>query len=99
MLWVPDNYISSLAGLSQVVSLQQLNLARNDITIVGRNLQHNSSLTSLNLSDNRISSLQVNTLLRGVLCVCVLCVCVVVLAKDCALHTARHARERLPVLA
>lgn len=59
VLWLADNYISSITGISQLVKLQQLNLARNDVSLLGSSLQHNSSLTSLNLADNQLSSLQV----------------------------------------
>lgn len=59
VLWLADNYISSIAGLSQLVGLKQLNLARNGITVVGNSLQQNTGLTSLNLADNRISSMRV----------------------------------------
>jgi len=61
VLWVADNYIGSIAGLSALVSLVELNLARNDIVLVGHSLQHNSHLTGLNLADNKICSLEVST--------------------------------------
>jgi Leucine-rich repeat (LRR) protein len=59
VLWLADNYISSIQGISQLTSLQQLNLARNDVALIGSSLQQNSGLTSLNMADNQISSLQV----------------------------------------
>jgi hypothetical protein len=59
VLWLADNYISSITGLSQLAGLWQLNLARNDITVVGNSLQQNTDLTSLNLADNRINSMRV----------------------------------------
>lgn len=58
VLWLADNYISSITGITQLSTLRELNLARNDIAVIGSNLQL-SSLTSLNLADNTISSMQV----------------------------------------
>lgn len=60
VLWLADNYISSIAGLSQLTGLHQLNLARNDITVVGNSLQQNTGLSSLNLADNRVCSMRVS---------------------------------------
>lgn len=59
VLWLADNYISSIQGVSRLTNLQQLDLARNDIALIGSSLQQSSGLTSLNLADNQISSLQV----------------------------------------
>lgn len=59
VLWLADNYISSIAGIDQLAGLQQLNLARNDIAQIGSSLLPSSRLTSLDLADNQISSLQV----------------------------------------
>jgi hypothetical protein len=59
VLWLADNYVSSLTGIEQLAELQELNLARNDIGRIGSSLLPSSRLTSLNLADNQISSLQV----------------------------------------
>jgi Leucine-rich repeat (LRR) protein len=59
VLWLADNYVSSLTGIEQLGDLQELNVARNDITQIGTSLLPSSRLTSLNLADNQISSLQV----------------------------------------
>ena len=65
VLWLADNYISSISGLDQLGRLQELNLARNDIAQIGSSLLAVSSqLTSLNLADNHISSLQVGWAIR-----------------------------------
>jgi Leucine-rich repeat (LRR) protein len=60
VLWLADNYISSITAISQLCNLRELNLARNDIAVMGSNFQLSSRLTSLNLADNNISSLQVS---------------------------------------
>lgn len=60
VLWLADNYISSITGISHLSNLQQLNLARNDIALIGSSLQQSTRLTSLNLADNHISCLQVS---------------------------------------
>jgi Leucine-rich repeat (LRR) protein len=58
VLWLADNYISSLTGISALQQLQQLNLARNDISSIGSSLLSHTALTSLNLADNKISNFQ-----------------------------------------
>jgi Leucine-rich repeat (LRR) protein len=60
VLWLADNYISSLSGISALQQLQQLNLARNDISSIGSSLLSHTALTSLNLADNKISNFQVS---------------------------------------
>lgn len=60
VLWLADNYISSLSGISALQQLQQLNLARNDIGSIGSSLLSHTALTSLNLADNKISNFQVS---------------------------------------
>lgn len=64
VLWLADNYISFISGLSNLVRLKQLNLARNDITSIGSTLLPNTALTSLNLADNKLSSFQVSASCR-----------------------------------
>jgi Leucine-rich repeat (LRR) protein len=60
VLWLADNHISCVAGLEHLGQLQQLNLARNDIrSIAGSSLAAATALTSLNVADNPIGSLQV----------------------------------------
>lgn len=61
VLWLADNYITSLSGLGSPQQLQQLNLARNDISTIGSSLLTHTALTSLSLADNKISSFQVGT--------------------------------------
>lgn len=60
VLWLADNYISGITGISHLPNLQQLNLARNDIALIGSSLQQSTRLTSLNLADNQISCMQVS---------------------------------------
>jgi hypothetical protein len=71
VLWLADNYISSITGISQLSNLHELNLARNDIAVIGSNLQLSSRLTSLNLADDNISSLQVSWSCCTVVCLTV----------------------------
>lgn len=56
VLWLGDNQITGISGLEQLTALQELNLARNQIEVVGSALDVNSSLHTLNLADNRIGS-------------------------------------------
>lgn len=56
VLWLADNQISCLAGLCQLTSLQELNLARNLIEVVSDQLECNTALQMLNLADNRLGS-------------------------------------------
>lgn len=61
VLWLADNKISLITGLSQLTSLSELNLARNMIEVVGNSLVANKAVQSLNLADNRLGSFkQVN---------------------------------------
>ena len=63
VLWLGDNQISCISGLAQLTALQELNLARNQIEVVGNALDVNGGLHTLNLADNRIGSFkQVNRL-------------------------------------
>lgn len=59
VLWLADNYLTSISGISQLTQLQQLNVARNDISMISSSLSANTALTSIILADNRISSFQV----------------------------------------
>ncbi len=59
VLWLADNYISRIEGISHLSKLRELNLARNDISHVANTLDANSALQQINLADNRISSFQV----------------------------------------
>jgi Leucine-rich repeat (LRR) protein len=59
VLWLADNYLTSITGISRLTRLQQLNLARNDISMIGSSLSANTLLTSINLADNHISNFQV----------------------------------------
>lgn len=61
VLWLADNYIRSLSGLSKLGQLRQLNMACNDISSIGTALLANTALNSLNLADNKVSSFQVLT--------------------------------------
>ncbi|KAA6416898.1 MAG: Leucine-rich repeat-containing 9, partial [Trebouxia sp. A1-2] len=56
VLWLADNQISYIAGLSQLTALQELNLARNLIEVVSDTLGANTALHTLNLADNRLGS-------------------------------------------
>ncbi len=56
VLWLADNQISCIAGLSQLTALQELNLARNLIEVVSDTLGANTALHTLNLADNRLGS-------------------------------------------
>ena len=56
VLWLADNHISCIAGLSRLTALQELNLASNQIELVGDTLEPNSSLKSLNLANNCLGS-------------------------------------------
>jgi Leucine-rich repeat (LRR) protein len=58
-LWLSDNYLTSVEGLAALVNLQELNLARNDISFIGHHLDQNTQLQRLNLSDNKISNFRV----------------------------------------
>lgn len=62
VLWLADNQISHITGLSQLVGLTELNLARNRIEVVGGTLEANTALQSLNLADNRLGSFKQVTL-------------------------------------
>lgn len=44
MLWLADNQISSLQGLSSLPRLRELNLARNDVSTLGTALAANTAL-------------------------------------------------------
>ena len=55
-LWLADNQVSCIEGLSTLVNLQELNLARNKIDCIGTSLLPNVLLTNLNLADNQIGS-------------------------------------------
>ena len=59
VLWLADNNISCLEGLSTLGRLRELNLARNDILVIGDCLSNNTSLEVLNLADNCIGSFKV----------------------------------------
>jgi Leucine-rich repeat (LRR) protein len=59
VLWLADNYISSISGLASLSQLQQLHLARNYVADIGASLGSCTALTSLNLAHNHISNLQV----------------------------------------
>lgn len=47
-------------GISHMVKLRELNLARNDITSIGDALSHNTAIEVLNLADNNIGSFKVS---------------------------------------
>lgn len=56
VLWLADNNIHDITGLSHLTSLLELNLARNMIEVVGDALEANQALQSLNFADNRLGS-------------------------------------------
>ena len=61
VLWLADNQISCITGLSHLVGLTELNLARNRIEVLGNSLEANTAVQSLNLADNWLGSFkQVN---------------------------------------
>lgn len=59
VLWLADNCIASLNGLSTLGRLRELNVARNDILYINDCLSENTSLEVLNLADNCIGSFKV----------------------------------------
>ena len=59
MLWLADNRIGRVEGLSQLGRLRHLHLARNDIRSLGGKLAALSCLQMLNLADNPICHFQV----------------------------------------
>nr|XP_020446740.1 leucine-rich repeat-containing protein 9-like isoform X2 [Monopterus albus] len=63
VLWLNNNCITHIQGLNTLQNLKELNLADNVIEKIGRNLDANASLESLNLSGNKISSFKELTLL------------------------------------
>ena len=74
MLWLADNQISCIAGLSQLTALQELNLARNLIEVVADTLEANTAIQTLNLADNRLGSFkQVQHLLYAYIVASSLC--------------------------
>ncbi|XP_053476171.1 leucine-rich repeat-containing protein 9 isoform X2 [Ictalurus furcatus] len=56
VLWLNNNLIAEIKGLSTLENLMELNLADNLITTIGKSLEQNRHLQSLNLSGNKISS-------------------------------------------
>ena len=62
VLWLADNQVSRLTGLSHLVNLTELNLARNRIEVLGNTLEANTAVQSLNLADNRLGSFKQVTL-------------------------------------
>ena len=44
MLWLADNNITVIEGLEKMRNLRDLNLARNDISLVGEALSKNTAL-------------------------------------------------------
>jgi len=56
VLWLADNQISYIAGLSHLTALHELNLARNLIEVVSDTLEANTALHTLNLADTRLGS-------------------------------------------
>ncbi|GLC71381.1 hypothetical protein PLESTF_001109300 [Pleodorina starrii] len=56
VLWLSDNYISRISGLDHLPLLRELHLARNDIAFLGDGLTACTSITHLNLADNKIGS-------------------------------------------
>jgi Leucine-rich repeat (LRR) protein len=56
VLWLADNQISYIAGLSHLTALHELNLARNLIEVVSDTLEANTALHTLNLADIRLGS-------------------------------------------
>ena len=56
VLWLADNQISCITGVSHLTGLTELNLARNSIEILGNTLEANTAVQSLNLADNRLGS-------------------------------------------
>lgn len=59
VLSLANNSITSLEGLGSLEKLRELNLARNDILLIGDRLASNTSLEVLNLADNSIGSFKV----------------------------------------
>ncbi len=59
VLWLSDNYISTISDLGTLTRLRDLNLARNDIAVIGDSLLANTALETLNLADNAIGSFKV----------------------------------------
>lgn len=64
MLWLADNFITAISGLTSLAALQQLNLACNDISAIGSSLAANTALTCLNLAANSVSRFEVCQLRR-----------------------------------
>ncbi|XP_060780549.1 leucine-rich repeat-containing protein 9 [Neoarius graeffei] len=56
VLWLNNNLLTEIKGLSTLENLTELNLADNLITTIGKSLEKNKNLQSLNLSGNKISS-------------------------------------------
>ena len=56
VLWLADNRISHIAGVSHLTALSELNLASNLIELVGSTLEANTALRVLNMADNRLGS-------------------------------------------
>ena len=65
VLWLADNRIGRVEGLSQLGRLRHLHLARNDIRALGGELAALSCLQMLNLGENPICHFQVSGLLAG----------------------------------
>ncbi|KAI9356534.1 hypothetical protein DFJ73DRAFT_623012 [Zopfochytrium polystomum] len=55
-LWLSDNEITKIPHLGTLVKLQDLQLGNNLIEAIGESLSSNSSLQSLNIAGNRLSS-------------------------------------------
>lgn len=64
VVWLADNQISHIAGLSYLTTLSELNLASNLIEVVGSTLVANTALRVLNLADNRLGSFKQVTSVR-----------------------------------
>uniref|UniRef100_H3C5I0 Leucine rich repeat containing 9 n=1 Tax=Tetraodon nigroviridis TaxID=99883 RepID=H3C5I0_TETNG len=63
VLWLNSNSISRIQGLDMLQNLVELNLADNSIEKIGHSLDPNTSLQTLNLSGNKISSIKELTML------------------------------------
>jgi hypothetical protein len=65
VLWLADNRIRRLQGLSHLGRLRHLHLARNDVRVVGGALAALTGLQMLNLADNPVCHFQVGGTQRG----------------------------------
>ncbi|XP_055989754.1 leucine-rich repeat-containing protein 9 [Sorex fumeus] len=73
VVWLNHNIIKNIEGLNTLKNLKDLNLAGNLINSIGRCLDHNEQLESLNLSGNQIRSFKDLTNLTRLSCLKDLC--------------------------